>query len=129
MSDVLAVLLAISVFILSIDDDAPDISIFDVDFLNMFLSLESNDSDLCTDFEIVSVMSDMFFSMFLESLDPELTLVNACFKRSRDFIVSVALSVKALLSRVTLAIFSSTTAMLSPIWYFCIYVDNFHQTF
>ena len=45
MSEVLAVLLAISVFILSTDLDAPDMSIFDVDFLNIPASFDNIDSD------------------------------------------------------------------------------------
>ena len=45
MSEVLAVLLAISVFILSKDLDAPDISIFEVDFLNIPESFDNMDSD------------------------------------------------------------------------------------
>lgn len=45
MSDVFAVLLAISVFILSTDLDAPDMSIFDVDFLNTPASFDNIDSD------------------------------------------------------------------------------------
>ena len=45
ISEVFAVLLAISVFILSKDLDAPDISIFDVDFLNTPGSFDNIDSD------------------------------------------------------------------------------------
>ena len=45
MSDVLAVLFAISVFILSIDFEAPDKSMFEVDFRNIPDNLDNNDSD------------------------------------------------------------------------------------
>ena len=45
MSDVLAVLFAISVFILSTDFEAPDKSMFEVAFLNIPDSLDNNDSD------------------------------------------------------------------------------------
>ena len=45
MSEVFAVLLAISVFIWSKALDAPDISIFEVDFLNTPASFDNIDSD------------------------------------------------------------------------------------
>ena len=107
MSDVVAVLFAISVFILSTDFEAPDKSMFEVAFLNIPGSLDNDDSDFLTDFSTFCVnVSISFWTCLAAFTSP--AFVNACFNLSKDFIVSSAFFVNALLSNVTLAIFSST---------------------